>query len=119
MWRGWVVIVALGLGVAACGLEQHDSTFGDDEPPAFSAERLGTPDDSLVDDVLTPAEREAVARQRGERVALDDGGFDDDSAAASTSGKEEKSSDSYGKMALSFLTVAVTLGAAAAPYLLF
>ena len=117
MWRGWVVIVALGLGVAACGLEQHDSTFGDDVPE-FSAERLGT-DPSIADDLLTPAERESLARDRSGPAVGDE--FDDENSAdASASGKkEEKDSDTYGKMALSFLTVAVTLGVAAAPYLLF
>lgn len=117
MWRGWVVVVALGLGVAACGLEQHDSTFGD-EPPEFSAERLGT-DTSIADDLLTPAERESLARERGERLALGDEFDDETSADGSASVKNEEKSDTYGKMALSFLTVAVTLGAAAAPYLLF
>jgi hypothetical protein len=118
MWRGWVVVVALGLGLAACGLEQHDSTFGD-EPPEFSAERLGT-ETSIADDLLTPAERESLARERGKQLAPGDEFDDETSADGSASGKaEEKDSDTYGKMALSFLTVAVTLGAAAAPYLLF
>src|SRR6185295_20028357 len=100
-------------------LEQHDSTFGD-EPPEFSAERLGTTDTSIADDLLTPAERESLAHERGKTLAPGDEFDDETSAGGSASGKnEEKDSDTYGKMALSFLTVAVTLGAAAAPYLLF
>jgi hypothetical protein len=112
-----VAVVAAGLGMVACGLDQPDPWLDDDKPPAFSAANLGK--GPVTADMLTPAEREALARERG---APD--GFGDDEVVAAEGdadpfADEEKGSEKTGKLALSLLTVGLSLAAAAAPYLLF
>lgn len=111
-----VAVVAAGLGMVACGLDKPDPWL-DDGPPAFSAANLGK--GPVTANMLTPAEREALARERG---APDEFGDDEVVAAegdADPFADEEKGSEKTGKLALSLLTVGLSLAAAAAPYLLF
>jgi hypothetical protein len=117
MWRGWMAAVLVaGLGVVACGLDKPEPWLGDEEPPAFSAANLGK--GPVTADMLTPAEREALARERGAAIATGDevgvSAEDEDPF-----NDEEDGEEKTGKLALSLLTVGLSLAAAAAPYLLF
>ncbi len=106
------MVVGLLLGVAvACGLDGRRASHPDDGEPEFSAERLDIAKQDSVLDLLEPEEREAVARSgisgaRPEHVAA--------------AGEEtETKADTAGKVGLSLLTVALSVGAAVAPFLLF
>ena len=118
MWRGWmVVLVAAGLGVAACGLDKPEPWLGDDTPDEFSAASLGK--SPVTADMLTPAEREALARDRGKPVLFGDEELASEGGSEDPRPGEEDGEEKAGKLALSLLTVGLSLAAAAAPYLLF
>jgi len=107
-WRAWRAGLAAVVLVAACGLS---GIAKKDQPPEFSAERLGdlSEQDSILD-VLDPDEREAVERSgiSGARPEHQPAPPEDESTA-----------DKAGKAAVSVLSVAISVGAAVAPYLLF
>jgi len=106
----------VGLGLAlvaavACGVDGQRAGRPKDPDPEFSAERLDLAQQDSILDVLEPEEREAVARTgmsgaRPEHVAKP--------------GEEtETKADTAGKVTLSFLSVALSVGAAVAPFFLF
>ena len=68
--------------------------------------------------MLTPAERAAVARSQGSGDEFDQA-QDEGAAPAGNAAEKESKLDKAGKVGLSVLTVGITLGAAAAPFLLF
>jgi hypothetical protein len=108
--------MAVGLGLAlgatvACGLDGQRAGRPKDPEPEFSAERLDLAEQDSILDVLEPEEREAVDRTgisgaRPEHVAKP--GDETDSKA-----------DTAGKVSLSVLSVALSVGAAVAPFFLF
>jgi hypothetical protein len=121
---GWVGgLFGSMLLVAACGIDQHRPFFhgDDDETPEFSAARLGDPFDAdSVTDFLAPEEREAVMRSGMTGLRLHDA---NDSGAARPEPEPKsrigRALDTAGKVGVSLLGVGVTLGAAAAPFLMF
>ena len=109
-------MVGVGLGLAlvtavACGLDSQRVGRAKDADPEFSAERLSLAEQDSILDVLDPEEREAVTRTgmsgaRPEHVAQP--------------GEEaETKADTAGKVSLSVLSVALSVGAAVAPFFLF
>jgi hypothetical protein len=104
--KGWLgaILVGVCLTFLACGL---DPPAPEDELSEFSAERLDLEDESILD-ILEPEERAAVERA----------GVSGARPAHVTPAAESKS-DTAGKVGLSVLTVALSVGAAVAPFLLF
>jgi hypothetical protein len=107
-------LLLCGLVVAGCGMgRERDSLFGSEDVPETSAWHLG--------------EGESVVELLGsdEAAAVHDSGASwagDETAATPTGGlpdREESFSDKAGKMGLVLLGLGMTVGAAAAPYLLF
>ena len=109
--RAWVAVVGAVVLAAACGMSQHAAKK--DEPPEFSAERLGdlSEQDSVLD-LLDPEEREAMQRtgMSGARPAHE---------GVPGPAKEESALDKAGKATFSILTVAISAAAVAAPFFLF
>ena len=103
--------MGLVVAIVACGLDRQQAGRPKDPEPEFSAERLDFPEQDSILDLLEPEEREAVARSgisgaRPEHVATpaDEG---------------ESKADTAGKVSLSVLSVALSVGAAVAPFFLF
>jgi hypothetical protein len=101
--RGWWLAGLALVGLVSCGLG-HEKPPGDAARSEYSAE-----DDSILD-LLEPEEREAV-----ERAGVT--GARPQQAAPAQDG--ESAADTAGKVGLSVLSVAITIGAAVAPFLLF
>ena len=105
-----VALLALVL-LPACGLEQKRPDPGDDMGD-FAADRLDlSEEDSFFDD-LDPAERRAVEKSG---MGTPRPASEDTDAAP----QPESKSETAGKVGLSVLSVAMTIGAAVAPFLLF
>jgi hypothetical protein len=107
--RGWVLGLVLTAALA-CGLDGRRAGHQDDAEPEFSADRLGLNDHDAIFDLLEPEEREAFARSHMS------GTGDGPGASSDTS---EGKADTAGKVGLSVLTVALSVGAAVAPFFLF
>ena len=105
LWLAGVAVVAF-IALPACGLDHKKPAPEDDSD--FSADRLDMPDDDMVFEALQPEEKDAVERSGMSGVRPPDG------APA-----EETKSDKAGKVGLSVLSVAMTIGAAVAPFFLF
>ena len=103
MWLAGVALVTVVL-LPACGLD-HKAGAPEDDSSDFSADQLDMQDDVLLDD-LDPAEQSAVERS-GMSVARSP----DDP-------QEDTKSDKAGRVGLSVLSVAMTIGAAVAPFFL-
>ncbi len=126
MGRGW----ALGIGVVVAGVLTGACSTERERPkePVFSAESLGEHDDEdLMADLLSPEQREAVARSGMSKgpAFYDD---DDDGLATRPSpapkqdepkGAFGRAADTAGKVGVALLSVGVTLGALAAPFFAF
>ena len=105
-----VALLALVL-LPACGLGHKRPEPGDDTSD-FAADRLDLSDEDPFFDDLDPAERRAVERSGigAPRPASED---------ADAAPQPESKSETAGKVGLSVLSVAMTIGAAVAPFLLF
>ena len=108
--RGWGMasLALAGLLLAgACAADRRHATRPDDDPAEVSADRLDDLDEEgAMTDLLDPEERGAMARA----------GLQDDARPGED---EQGASDTAGKVGLSVLTVALTVGAAIAPFFLF
>ena len=108
--RGRVASLAFaGLLLAgACAADRrHAARPDDDDPTIISADRLDDLDEEgAMNDLLDPEEREAMARA----------GLSGDARPGED---EQGASDTAGKVGLSVLTVALSVGAAIAPLFLF
>ena len=107
--RGWVLGIAL-TATLACGVDARRAGHQDDAESEFSADRLELNDRDGIYDLLEPEEREALSRSQMSGVRAANG---DPPATAETR------ADKAGKVGLSVLSVALAVGAAAAPFLLF
>jgi hypothetical protein len=94
----------------ACGVDARRAGHQGDEQSEFSADRLELNDRDAILDLLEPEEREALTRSQMSGVRAENG---DPVVPAETK------ADKAGKVGLSVLTVALAVGAAAAPFLLF
>ena len=113
-WRGagsWLAGVALLTLVVlpACGLEHHSKTPDDEDSSDFSADQLELGADGPLLDALDPGEREAL-----QKSGMSEAPSGEDEAPV-----EEPKSEKAGKVGLSVLSVAMTIGAAVAPFFLF
>jgi len=106
--RGWVFGLAL-TAVLACGLDGRRA--GHPDGPEFAGERREAGGHDPFLDMLDPEEREALARSQMTGIG--------DVTDGPKPPQEEDKADRAGKVGLSILTVAISLGAAAAPFLLF
>ena len=107
--RGRVASLAFaGLLLAACAADRrHAARPDDDDPATISADRLDDLDEEgAMTDLLDPEEREAMAHA----------GLPGD---ARPGADEEDAGDTTGKVGLSVLSVALSVGAAVAPFFLF
>jgi len=108
--RGRVASLALAglLLVGACAAERrHAARPDDDDPATSSADRLDDLDEEgAMTDLLDPEERDAMARA----------GLPGDARPGED---EQGAGDTAGKVGLSVLTVALSVGAAIAPLFLF
>ena len=106
--RGWVLGLAL-TAVLACGLDGQRTGHPDGREFTGKRSEAGGHDPFL--DMLDPEEREALARSQMTGIGeVSDG---------PKPPQEEDKADRAGKVGLSILSVAISLGAAAAPFLLF
>jgi len=108
------------LVLAACGLEQKKQTTVDaDEQSEMGAHHLGDlSEDGSIWNSLNDNERTAVQRS-GMSGVHEHADPNDDEQDAWDQAVNESKGDKAAKMGMSFLVVAVSLGAAAAPFLLF
>ena len=117
--RSALVAVVVALAIAGgCAAEKKRV----EQEDKISAARLSGKfrhDDPLVT-MLSPSERDAL-ENAGMMEAAPEGSELGDEAANDESGDDDSksSSDKYGDIAMSVLSVGVTLGMMAAPYLLF
>ena len=132
--RSMVVAVAAAVVLVGCSeLDKPKPT-----PPALSAERLGAPSPTILR-YLNADERAALDRAGmggrladdgepgdvGDPDALGDGvqdgepGVDDGEPGLAADDPQETTSDKAGRLGISLLSVGVTLGALAAPFLMF
>jgi hypothetical protein len=112
---GVVLVVAglLGLGYAAALAEAED----DDE---FSASRLGDDlDGGSMWEMLTPEEKAAAERSGVAWLDRDQATAKAEAGSAEEAGGVGKKLDKAGKVGFSIFAVALSLAAAAAPFLLF
>src|SRR5215510_8082005 len=107
-----VALLALVV-LPACGLE-HKKPDPEDNTADFAADRLGLSDEDTFFEDLDPSERAAVARSG---IATPRA-IDDDSDPAPEP-KPQTKSETAGKVGLSVMSVAITIGAAVAPFFLF
>ena len=106
LWLAGLALVTLAL-LPACGLD-HKRPAPDDDSRDLSADQLDFADDrSLLED-LDPAERSAAERS----------GLAGPSSADDPSESDSKS-NTAGKVGISILSVALSVGAAVAPFFLF
>src|SRR5436189_539433 len=110
--RGWQRVAGLALAglllVGACAADRrHAARPDEDDPATISADRLDDLDEEgAMTDLLDPEEREAMAHA----------GLPGD---ARPGADEEDAGDTTGKVGLSVLSVALSVGAAVAPFFLF
>jgi hypothetical protein len=109
---GAVAIVAIG----ACGPTAHQPSWmdSDEDAPEFSAAALGDPVDEEGDILLTPAERDALARAQDSRANVGDGTPVGQAEQSDTT--HEGWGDRVGKFGLALVMVGMTVGAAVAPF---
>jgi hypothetical protein len=110
-----VALLALVV-LPACGLE-HKKPDPDDDMGDIAADRLDLSDEDPFLDDLDPAERGALERSGigTPRPAADDADPADDAPKPQPQSKSETA----GKVGMSVLSVAMTIGAAVAPFFLF
>jgi hypothetical protein len=119
--RGWLGALLLVV-VAGCQVEDHHRPYFHDDTndlPEFSAMHLGQPfEDQSVTDILSPDERAALVHSDFSEVV---GASDDDltSPHSLEPPKQPNAGDKAAGIGMSLLGVGITLGAMAAPYLLF
>jgi hypothetical protein len=106
LWLAGLALVTLAL-LPACGLD-HKRPAPDDNSRDLSADRLDFADESPFLEDLDPAERSAA-----ERSGLAVPAVEDDPPAS------ESKSNTAGKVGISVLSVALSVGAAVAPFFLF
>src|SRR5438874_5293375 len=110
--QGWERVAGLALAglllAGACAADRrHAARPDDDDPATISADRLDDLDEEgAMTDLLDPEEREAMAHA----------GLPGD---ARPGADEEDAGDTTGKVGLSVLSVALSVGAAVAPFFLF
>src|SRR5438034_10484595 len=109
--RGWGPMAGLALAglllVGACGAERRHAAHSDDDPGDFSADRLDDLDEEgAMTDLLDPEERDAMARA----------GLPGDARPGED---EQGAGDTAGKVGLSVLTVALSVGGGLAPLFRF
>ena len=109
--RGWGRVASLALAglllAGACAADRRHAARPDDDPAEVSADRLDDLDEEgAMTDLLDPEEREAMAHA----------GLPGD---ARPGADEEDAGDTTGKVGLSVLSVALSVGAAVAPFFLF
>ena len=110
--RGWQRVAGLALAglllVGACAADRrHAARPDEDDPATISADRLDDLDEEgAMTDLLDPEERNAMAHA----------GLAGD---ARPGADEEDAGDTTGKVGLSVLSVALSVGAAVAPFFLF
>jgi hypothetical protein len=115
--RMWVLGLLLAVAFA-CGLDRKRAGHGDDADPGFSAESLELSNHDSILNLLEPEEREAFTRSK--MSGLDNpGGGSLDSDSGDQTESTGKKADEAAKVGLSVLTVAITVGAAVAPFFLF
>jgi hypothetical protein len=115
------VVVAVVLGVGACGPETHRPFFHDDteDIPEFSAARLGDPwGEGSAADLLGPDEKDAV-RRAGMPVREGPSPSAEARAEQEPMGEVESTADKAGKASVALLSVGVTLGMLVAPFFAF
>ena len=109
-----VALLALVV-LPACGLE-HKKLDPDDDMGDMAADQLGlSAEDPFLND-LDPVERGALERSG---IGTPRPAADDADPADSQPPPPQSKSETAGKVGLSVLTVAMTIGAAVAPFLLF
>jgi len=102
-----LTLAGLLLAGACAADRRHAARPDDDDPTTISADRLDDLDEEgAMNDLLDPEERGAM-----ERAGL--------SGDARPGEDEQGASDTVGKVGLSVLTVALSVGAAIAPLFLF
>lgn len=124
--RTTAVVVLAAVAAIACA----DKKTRLDTASDFSAARLGAPTPSLLM-YLSPEEKDALGRI-GDKIEEhpasteesllhpgDEGYGDDDGLGVEENGGEETLSEKTAKASVSLLGVGLTLGALAAPFLLF
>ena len=110
--RGWGRVASLALAglllAGACAADRrHAARPDDDDPTTISADRLDDLDEEgAMTDLLDPEERTAMTRA----------GLPGDARPGED---EQGAGDTAGKVGLSVLTVALSVGAAIAPLFLF
>jgi hypothetical protein len=123
-WGVAAVALTSMLALGSCGLEQEKKRKDpfDDDHAAFSASILQDipDDDEFFGNTLSPAERDALANSHAAKVPEHESSNLDtlDTPGGEQSNLDRKL-DKAGKMGLSFLTVGLSLAAAAAPFFLF
>src|SRR6266516_2112277 len=113
--RGWGRMASLALAglllAGACAADRRHAARPDDDPAEISADRLDDLDEEgAMTDLLDPEERDAMARA---------GLPGDARPGEDEQGAEQGAGDTAGKVGLSVLTVALSVGAAIAPLFLF
>lgn len=105
-----VAAVVVALLAAACGMDQRSKK---DEPtPTFSASRLGMPTTSMWE-TLTPEQRDALkGSEMYEEFPAEEVAVEEEDVDGTTMEKVES-------VSVSLLSIGVTLGAMAAPFLMF
>ena len=110
--RGWQRVAGLALAglllVGACAADRrHAARPDEDDPATISADRLDDLDEEgAMTDLLDPEERAAMTRA----------GLPGDARPGED---QQDAGDTAGKVGLSVLTVALSVGAAIAPLFLF
>jgi hypothetical protein len=122
--RWWVAAAAFtsALALGSCGLEQKQQKDPFEDDHAFSASILQDipDDDEFFGNTLSPAERDALANSHAVKVPEHEpSNLDTLDTPGGEQSNLDKKLDKAGKMGLSFLTVGLSLAAAAAPFFLF
>ena len=118
MWKMAVVVVALVMGCSVP--DKHRAYFHDDTkfPEAFSAAHIGQDfEERSVVDLLSPDERGAMRRTDWNWASRDTA--DGNDPAIAEPGAEPSTSDKIAGTTMSLIGMGITLGAIAAPYLLY
>ena len=120
MGRVWGMSAALiGMALlAACGTERQPSARNDDDTSEISAAQLNDAfEDPATAEFLSPEERTALDRVRGEHAAqvMDHAA----QSAPPPEGAVARALDDVGKVGVALLSVAATIGVLIAPLFLF
>jgi hypothetical protein len=118
-----VAVVAVAFMVAAGCSAEKARVAKDDRLSASRLDGKFQNDDPLIM-MLTPDQRQAMVKQgmmaEGSEVEdLDGDGIADVDAAAAANDEKQSNMDAAGDIMMSVLSVSITLGMMAAPYLLF